>query len=106
MARQVTDQPDLLPPPIVIITDEERAIRFHRTTQVGELGGFEIVGTVGEQGQVFDTQGRAADSELVDCARKFIEIHGLSGTDPESLAIAASETPALRDELLALKGST
>jgi superfamily II DNA or RNA helicase len=104
MARQVTDEPDLLPPPIVIFTDDEQAIRLWRSdTETGGEGGFEIVETVGEQGQVFDTAGRGAGSELIACARRFIEIHGLTGTDPESLAIAASETPALRDELLALR---
>ena len=37
------------------------------------------------------------------CARRFIEVNGLTGTDAESLAIAAAETPALAAQLLALK---
>jgi hypothetical protein len=103
MARKVTDDPDLLPPPIVIITDDERATHLIRNdTEARDGDGFEIVETVGEQGQAFDTNGRRAGADLITCARRFIEIHGLTGTDPESLAIAASETPALRDELLAL----
>jgi superfamily II DNA or RNA helicase len=103
MAREVTDDPDLLPPPIVIITDQERAAQLRRSREAGDQGGLEIVETVGEQGQVFSTDGREAGADLIACARRFIEIHGLIGTDPESLAIAASETPALRDELLALR---
>jgi superfamily II DNA or RNA helicase len=106
MARKVTDDPDLLPKPIVIVTDDERAIQLMRdNTEAGEGGGFETVETIGEQGQVFDTAGRKAHPDLITCARKFIKMHGLTGTDPESLAIAASETPALRAELLALKDS-
>jgi len=103
MARQVTDQPDLLPPPIVISTDDDRVFRLVRVdNETGESAEFQVVETVGEQGDAFDTAGREAESELIACARLFIEMHGLTGTDPESLAIAASETPALRDELLAL----
>jgi len=97
MARKVTDQPDLLPPPMVIITDPTY-VQQHTNT-----GEFEVVSSVGEQGGVFDTAGRQAESELVVCARRFIELHGLTGTDAESLAIAAAETPALADQLLALK---
>ena len=64
---------------------------------------FEALQTVGEQGGVFDTEGREADATLVDCARRFIERQGLTGTDPESLAIAAVEAPDLREALLALR---
>jgi superfamily II DNA or RNA helicase len=105
MARKVTDDPDLLPPPIVISTDDERAIQLMRNDTKERDGGFETVETIGRQGQVFGPDGRGAGPDLIACARRFIEIHGLTGTDPESLAIAASETPALRDELLALKES-
>lgn len=104
MARQVTDQPNLLPPPIVISTDHDRVLQLVRVdTDGGDFARFDVVDTVGEQGDVFDISGRAADSELIECARRFIELHKLTGTDAESLAIAASETPALRDELLALR---
>ncbi|MBE5469513.1 DEAD/DEAH box helicase family protein [Mycobacteroides abscessus] len=101
MARKVTDQPDLLPPPLVIITDPAPEPNYlRRRTNSGEA---EVVSSIGEQGGVFDTAGREAESELVVCARRFIELHGLTGTDAESLAIAAAETPALADQLLALK---
>lgn len=104
MARKVTDDPDLLPPPIVIITDDERAIQLTLNDSAGtDVGDIELVETFGKQGQVFSTDGRGAGPELIECARRFIKIHGLTGTDPESLAIAASETPALRSELLAFK---
>lgn len=104
MARQVTDQPDLLPPPMVIVTDPAQEPTYVRGKAKANSGEFEIVDSVGEQGGVFDTGGREAQSELVVCARRFIEIHGLTGTDAESLAMAASETPALAEQLLALKG--
>ena len=64
---------------------------------------FETLLTVGEQGNVFDTYGRQADAALVACARLFIERERLTGTDPESLAIAAVGSPELRDALLALR---
>jgi superfamily II DNA or RNA helicase len=104
MAQQVTQQVDLLPPPIVIVTEPTPVGR------IGILGAetddpvlFETLGTVGRQGDVFDTSGRAATAMLVACARLFIEREGLTGTDPESLAMAAIEKPALREVLLALR---
>jgi len=105
MARSVTEAVDLLPPPIVIVTGDGPT---RRVIIEGDADGtkvpFETLGTVGEQGGVFDTDGREATALLVRCARRFIEREGLTGTDPESLAIAAVETPALRDALLALRG--
>jgi superfamily II DNA or RNA helicase len=103
MAEQITDAPDLLPPPLVIITDGAEA---HRVAIEGEGSTarvrFETLGTVGEQGQAFDTDGRQASVVLIRCARRFIEREGLTGTDPESLALAATESPKLRAALLAL----
>jgi hypothetical protein len=103
MARQVTETVHLLPPPIIILTDRDQLQRV-----VIEADGstsrvpFETLQTLGEQGSAFDTGGREADVVLIDCARRFIEREGLTGTDPESLAIAAADTPALRAALLAL----
>jgi hypothetical protein len=103
MAKEVTDTVHLLPPPIVIVTDGSGATRFV-IEGVGnpERVPFETLQTVGEQGAVFDTDGHEAEAALIECARLFIEREGLTGTDPESLAIAAAEKPELRSALLAL----
>lgn len=106
MAKHVTEEVHLLPPPIVIVTDQSRPVQRIRIEGDGEepRTPFETLQTVGEQGDVFDTAGREADWLLVACAQLFIEREGLTGTDPESLAIAAADTPELRDELLKLRG--
>jgi hypothetical protein len=64
---------------------------------------FETLETIGELGEAFDTSGREADRLLIECARLFIEREGLTNTDPESLALIAIETPALRERLIALQ---
>lgn len=104
MARRITEKADLLPPPLVIITDGEGALRVGAGTEEDQpRGSFETLNTVGEQGGVFDTDGRDAHAVLVACARLFIEREGLTGTDPESLALAANDAPELRRALLALQ---
>jgi superfamily II DNA or RNA helicase len=107
MAQQVTDQVDLLPPAIVIVTD---APAIQQVRIMGEDSSeavpFEALETLGEQGDVFDTHGTLARADLVDAARTFIAREGLSGTDPESLALAAMETPALRQALLSARGES
>jgi superfamily II DNA or RNA helicase len=104
MARRVTEEVHLLPPPIVIVTDRTLAQRI-KIEGDGDAPtvSFETLQTVGEQGAVFDTEGHWADPTLVACARLFIEREGLTGTDPESLAMAAVDTPELRHELLKLR---
>ncbi|WP_156994340.1 DEAD/DEAH box helicase family protein [Pseudonocardia acaciae] len=104
MAEHITDAPDLLPPPIMIVTDGNDAYRLvidadGNTTSVP----FETLGTVGEQGAAFDTDGREANAVLIECARRFIEREALTGTDPESLALAAAGSPRLREALLELR---
>jgi hypothetical protein len=104
MARRITENVDLLPPPIVIVTDGERALRVSSGNKGDRArSSFEALSTVGEQGGVFDTDGRDAHADLVACARLFIEREGLTGTDPESLALAAVDAPELRRALLALQ---
>ncbi|MFG2456521.1 DEAD/DEAH box helicase family protein [Streptomyces sp. NPDC048523] len=103
MARRITENVDLLPPPLVLITDGERALRVSNGNGGEAKGSFEALNTVGEQGGVFDTDGRDSHADLVACARLFIEREGLTGTDPESLALAASDAPELRQALLALQ---
>lgn len=104
MAKHVTDQPDLLPPPLVIFTDG-RAIQVAHPNGVSTVDGnqAEVLRTIGEQGDIFDTSGRSAHAILISCARIFIEREGLTGTNAESLALAAAETPELREALLALR---
>jgi len=104
MAREITDDPNLLPANIVVYTDVNPAQRvgIETATQTHKVP-FEVIRTVGEQGAAFDIEGREAHALLVSCARRFIELEQLTGTDPESLALAASETPRLREALLALR---
>jgi superfamily II DNA or RNA helicase len=106
MARQVTDQVDLLPPSMIIQVDDDHAARHPAAAGGGrDAGAPETVVTVGEQGDAFDTGGRTAEAVLVSCARAFIRRERLTGTDPESLALAAAGQPELRDALLALRDS-
>ena len=99
----LTQDVDLLPAPIVIVIDQDPArIRIEGDND-GLVVPFETLQTVGEQGNVFDTYGHQADAALVACARLFIERERLTGTDPESLAIAAADNPELRGALLVLR---
>lgn len=104
MSEHVTDEVHLLPPPIVIVMDGEpvRRIKIEGDGDTQRVP-FETLGTVGEQGPIFDTAGRSAEASLIELARRFIERQGLTGSDPESLAIIASERPSLLEELLALR---
>jgi hypothetical protein len=104
MAKKVTDMVHLLPPPIVIVTGGGAATRVViEGDDESKRVPFETMKTVGEQGAIFDTDGQEATAELIECARLFIAREGLTGTDPESLAIAAAEKPELRSALLALR---
>lgn len=106
MAHQVTDQVDLLPLPMVISIDPSYAHVDIVATEPRIRVPWETIETVGEQGDSFDTTGRATDAELIECARRFIEQEGLQGTDATSLALAAQETPELLKRLLAMKDQT
>lgn len=106
MARQVTEQVRVLPPAMVIELDKPPPPESDgqpRDTPEGRA--FQAVLTRGEQGDAFDTQGRDAAAVLIACAQRFIEREGLTGTDPESLALAAADAPELRDALLAMRGA-
>lgn len=97
------DAPDPLPAPLVIITGRADV---HRVAIEGDGSiarvRFVTLGTVGEQGEAFDNDGREASVVLIEYARRFIEREGLTGTDPESLALAAAESPKPRAALIAL----
>ena len=103
MASQITESADILPPPILIFTDTESVQRVAIAGEPRpERVPFETLRTTAAAGNVFDTEGRSATADLVDCARRFIKREGLSDTDPASLALAAAENPELRAALLGL----
>ena len=103
MAREVTEAARLLPPPVVIVTDGAGAGRVVIEGSQPDRVAFETLQTVGEQGAAFDTEGHEAEAQLIECARRFIAKEGLTGTDPESLAIAAIDAPELKTALLAFR---
>jgi hypothetical protein len=101
MAREITNEVDLLPPPMTIETDPpaERHVPLRDETGTERVE-FEVLRTLGEQGGIFDTSGTLADAALVNRARRFICVHKLTGTDAESLALLATQRPALLAQLL------
>lgn len=105
MAKSITEEAKVLPPPVVVTMDLT-APRPVRVTGEGQQEAvlFETIRTTGEQGDVFGTDGREAPALLVTCARRFVETEGLTGTDPESLALAAAGNEELRAALLQFRG--
>lgn len=101
MAQLVTEEVTLLPPPMRIDLDD-KAMAPAPIVSGGSVAQqeFETLGSMGLQGDVFDTAGDRAAAHLVECARSFIANEGLTGTDPESLALAAVDSPELRNALL------
>lgn len=102
MAREITNEVDLLPPAMIIETEQPGI----RPVEVRDGAGaerveFEVLGTSAAQGEIFDTSGNFADPGLVERARRFISLHKLTGTDPESLALLARQRPALLAQILA-----
>jgi superfamily II DNA or RNA helicase len=102
MAMHITEDVELLPPPMVIFADTTTRSIVILSNGPHARVPFETLGTTGALGSAFDTSGRFASPELVDCARRFIEREHLTGTDAESLALAAAEKPELRAALLEL----
>jgi hypothetical protein len=103
MAHTITYEVDLLPPPMIIETEpaNDRHVPVYVETKPAHVE-FEVLQTSGEQGGIFDTSGNLADANLVDRARRFISLHKLTGTDAESLALLATQRPALLARLLEL----
>jgi hypothetical protein len=100
MASTLTDEAKLLPPPLVIITDarpsnRENIVRTDPTPRQE----FESVSSIGEQGGASDTFGREAGHELMSLAEAYVRKKDLTGTDPASLALAASENAELQDAM-------
>ncbi len=94
MARQITNEVRVLPPPMVIETDPQTS----QTTVV--TGGperfpFEALGSCDESIAVVDPNGQNVSSELIDQAILYIKECGLTNTDAASLALAALRRPEL-----------
>ena len=103
MAKAVADEAHLLPRPIVIVIDSlrPRVVRVEGGA-ANDAVPFEVLQTVGEAGDVFDTNDRQASARLVASAQLFIDREGLTGTTAEDLALAASQNPELLRVLQAL----
>jgi superfamily II DNA or RNA helicase len=99
MAKEVTEEANL-PAPLLLIETDKGVWNIEVTGSESNKVGPETLGSVGEQGAVFDTSGKSGSADLINCARLFIQLHGLKNTDPESLAIAAADSPELRFALM------
>jgi hypothetical protein len=95
MATTITEEVKVLPPPMVIEM-EPRRTRSKIFSDGEERGQFEALSSTGEGATAIDTAGRKAEERLIDLARAYIVKKGLTGTDPVSLALAASRNEALR----------
>lgn len=100
MARNITEEVEQLPRPIVIETEPAQ---FARASERSSPPSFVVIGTTGDQGATFDTAGNAAEAMLVAKARRFIALNGLTGTDAESLALLARQKKALLEKILAVE---
>jgi superfamily II DNA or RNA helicase len=100
MAEEVTNSVHLLPPPIVVVAGDDATTSLSIKSNANSSDQFEILQTVGKQGAIFDNTSLKANADLIECARRFIVREGLTGTDPESLALAAVEAPGLLAALL------
>ena len=97
MATTITEEVRVLPPPITIVNDPQTGRRVAiRQQGVDDRVVFEPISSVGERGGAADTSHRVASDELVDMARAYTQKKNLTASDPVSLALAASENPALR----------
>lgn len=100
MATTITEEVPLLPPPLTIVYDlrTRRRVAIRQEDDDDRLQ-FEAISSIGERGAAMDTTHRVASGELVEMARAYVQKKNLTASDPVSLALAASETPALRDAI-------
>jgi hypothetical protein len=100
MATTITKEVRLLPPPITIVNDPQtgRPVAVRRSGE-DDTALFAPISSVGERGHATDTGHRVASDELVEMARAYVQRKHLTASDPVSLALAASENPALRDAI-------
>jgi hypothetical protein len=97
MATTITDEVRLLPPPLTIVSDPApRRVAIRREGDEASRVEFEALSTTGERGGATDTSHRVADDDLIEMARAYVQKRNLTASDPVSLALAASENPALR----------
>jgi hypothetical protein len=97
MAKEITSEVILLPRPMIIEMDSERARHVRIVDETGLTPvAFEPLGSFGNSGSALDTGGREANARLLELAKRYIDRHSLTGTDPVSLALAASENDKLR----------
>jgi superfamily II DNA or RNA helicase len=97
MAKEITSEVILLPRPMIIEMDSERARHVRIVDETGLTPvAFEPLGSFGHSGSALDTGGREANARLLELAKRYIDRHSLTGTDPVSLALAASENDKLR----------
>lgn len=100
MATKITEEAQTLPPPMTIRRDPTPRSRVAiRSDGDRDRSEFEALGSMGELGRASDTSGREAVHPLLQLARRYVEMRGLTNTDPISLALAASENPELLNNL-------
>ena len=102
MAREITREVTILPPPMSIITDSTvpANVKIKRDQDFQNRVAFKVLSTTPEQGAVFDTSDNSAHALLIEKARRFILVNELTGTDPESLALLAKQNPALQSKIM------
>jgi len=96
MAKDITNEVKLLPRPMIIEMDSQRAGHVRIDGDSLTQSDFESVSSLGHTGPATDTEGREASARLLELAKRYIDRKGLTGTDPVSLALAASENDKLR----------
>ena len=99
MSRTIRAEAPALPKPIVIQVEPGPPVTVDRLEGNSSSRDLETVRTAGETGAVFDTRDREAGSSLVELCRIYVEVKGLTGTSPESLALVAAESAELRAEI-------
>ena len=99
MAAAIQDEVRSLKPSIEIDLDTSIYTAPKLRGRMDRSPAWTTIGTEGETGSVFDTQDRFADTALIDAAKRFIEVEGLTSTSAETLALLATENAKLRAKL-------
>lgn len=99
MSRTIQAEVPALPKPVKIEVDRPPIETVDVLTGEKHDGTFEVTETTGVRGVVFDTEGREAQSNLVERCEIYIALKGLTGTSAESLALVAAGSPDLRQAI-------
>ncbi|MBI5493541.1 MAG: DEAD/DEAH box helicase family protein [Deltaproteobacteria bacterium] len=99
MARSITAEVNLLPPPMTIEVEPPPPRPVRVSADDNRVGEFQALGSRGTDRHALDSSGRFADDPLLRLAQRYIDRKGLKGTDAVSLALLASENPAIRRAL-------